>query len=162
VEPRTFTYTPASAHRAALAWLKPILPPLAIQVVAVAVWGNRVTVIVELLACATGAAVVGFFVLRQHFSTTKYAVTTGAITAGGQTLDRSQVTHLEVTPAYLTLRAANRRPIRVRAELDDYPVLLDILRGWNPPKIMYRDIDVGRLALAYSPAAITVALLAYL
>lgn len=162
MEPRTFSYTPASAHRAALSALKPILPPLAIQVVAIAVWANRVSVIVDILACATGAAVAGFFFLRRHFSARKYTVTTGAITAGGQTLDRSQLTHLAVTPAHLTLRAANRRPIRVRAELDDYPVLLDILRGWNPPKITYQDIDVRRLVLAYSPAAITVALLAYL
>jgi len=161
VEPRTFTYTPASAHRAALAWLKPLLPPIAIQMVAIAVWANRASVIIVLLAGTTGMAAAGFFFLRQHFSTTKYTVIADAITAGGQTLNRSQATHLEVTPAYLTLRASDRRPIRVRSELDDYPELLDILRGWNPPKIMYRDIDLRRLALTYIPAAITITLLAY-
>ena len=66
---------------------------------------------------------------------------------------------LEITATYFTLKAANRRAITANSALDDYPVLLDIIRSWNPPQTTYRDIDLPRIALRYLQFAIVLALL---
>ena len=176
MEPRTFTYTPASAHRAALALVKRMLPPIAILCIAVTIFTWQRTahkpLFIRLLDLPspplTGVAVgfAAFFVVRQMFSSTSYTCTPDSLTFANKTrsyaIDRTKTTRLVVTPSYLTLHASKGHPVRIRKELDDYPELLQMLKTWPPPEVLYRKTDLRSLAIAWIPPILGIALYYYL
>jgi hypothetical protein len=176
VEPRTFSYTPASAHRAGLALWKRTLFPSVLFLIAITVFSWQRSahkpLFVRLLRLTTPVittATIGlitFYVGRGAFSSARYICTPDALTHAAQwneyTIERTQVSSLEVTPTSLSLRPTRGNPIRISRELDEYPELLDILRGWNPPKIVYRDVEWRRLVLTYLFCILGIALLYYL
>ncbi len=176
MEPRTFSYTPASAHRAALAFAKRMIPPFAIICVAMTIisWQRSADkpLFVRIVRAANPVIIVAaiglssFFASRGTFSSSKYICTPDALTHATQwneyTIERTQVGSLDVSTSSLTLQPVRGNAIRVPKELDDYPELLEILRSWNPPKVIYRDADLRRLALTYIPPTLGIALLYYL
>ena len=176
MEPRTFSYTPASAHRAALAFAKRVLPQFAILCIAMTIfsWQRtahkplfvRLTRGANPVIVVTAIGLITFFGSRRALSSSRFTCTPDALTHATQwneyTIERTQVDGLEVSPSFLTLRPVRGNAIRVPKELDDYPLLLDILRAWNPPKVIYRDVEWRRLALKYLFLILGIALLFYL
>ena len=172
MEPRTFSYTPASAHRAAANLIKSTLPAAGISVVVLmaAAWQfsasssmpSRIISLATVPATLIWSLTLWFFRLRRQLGALTYACSSESLRVGPLAISRQEVVALDVTATYFTVKAANRRAITANATLDEYPVLLDMIRSWNPPETTYRDIDLPRIALRYLQFVLVLALLVIL
>ena len=169
MEQRTFTYTPASAHRAAANLIKSTLPAAGIGVVVLtaAAWQfsasssmpSRIISLATVPATLIWSLTLWFFRLRRHLGALTYTCSNESLQVGSLVISRQEAIALDVTATYFTLKAANRRTITANVALDGYPELLDMIRSWNPPQTTYRDIDLPRIALRYVQFAIVLMLL---